>query len=385
MISWLKLSIYFLIGFFYTQSTIFAGELRHPFQGIRNLGMGNVGVASSHDENALIYNPAGLAAVDDMIVSITADIEYNPKGSELVKDIISPDGLGTPENTLKKYAGETVHLRIQPLYESQPVIPLKLVVPFGNLGFGLLHGAERTSDFTIDAGPSTFEVSDRNDKLTSVGFGISLGRGRWLIGASSERYTRCEEDDIYLISDAKIFKGCTEGKGSTYRFGIQKRLTTFPFLRMVSGFAVRNSGGLKFKSDNGTFPIEQKNEFDIGFSITPFNNAIFRNFYEINIKDFTKQNSDESYCLKNKKSLGCNSNRVHIGAEFGFWPFDTSSSAIAIRLGLNQGNQAIGFELNPLIFFKALTLQYAEYTIIKGSRFGEMKEKRKVFQINLGF
>ena len=101
MISWFKLSIYFIIGFFYTQSTIFAGELRHPFQGIRNLGMGNVGVASSHDENALIYNPAGLAAVDDMIVSITADIEYNPKGSELVNDIISPDGLGTPENTIK--------------------------------------------------------------------------------------------------------------------------------------------------------------------------------------------------------------------------------------------------------------------------------------------
>ena len=89
--------------------------------------------------------------------------------------------------------------------------------------------------------------------------------------------------------------------------------------------------------------------------------------------------------MKNKKSLGCNSNRVHIGAEFGFWPFDTSSSAIAIRLGSNQGNQAIGFELNPLIFFKAMTLQYAEYTIIKGSRLGEMKEKRKVFQINLGF
>ena len=141
----------------------------------------------------------------------------------------------------------------------------------------------------------------------------------------------------------------------------------------------------KFKSDNGTFPIEQKNEFDIGFSVTPFNNAIFRNFYEINIKDFTKQNSDESYCLEEKKSSGCNSNRLHIGAEFGFWPFDTSSSAIAIRLGSNQGNQTIGFELNPLIFFKALTLQYAEYTIIKGSRFGEMKEKRKVFQINLGF
>ena len=117
----------------------------------------------------------------------------------------------------------------------------------------------------------------------------------------------------------------------------------------------------------------------------PFDNPFFKNFYEINIKDITKQNTEESYCLKNKKSSGCNSNRLHIGAEFGFWPFNTSSSAIALRFGSNQGNQTFGFELNPLIFFKALTLQYAEYTITKGDTLGEIKEKRKVFQINLGF
>ena len=40
------------------------GELRRPFQGIRNLGMGNTGIALSFDENALFYNPAGLASVD---------------------------------------------------------------------------------------------------------------------------------------------------------------------------------------------------------------------------------------------------------------------------------------------------------------------------------
>ena len=387
MISWLKLSIYFLIGFYYTQSTLFSGELKHPFQGIRNLGMGNVGVASSHDENALIYNPAGLAAVDDMIVSITADIEYNPKGSELVNDIISPDGLGTPENTIKKYAGETIHLRIQPLYENKISIPLKLVVPFGNLAFGLLHSAERTIDISVASPPTTtFDETDRNDKLTSVGFGISFDRGRWLVGMTREQYTRCDLSNNYKsILSASLLDGCSKGTGSTYKFGVQKRLSTFPYLRMTSGFAVRNFGGLKFNSDNGTFPIEQNPEYDIGISFMPFDNAFFKNFYEINIKDITKQNTEESYCLENKKSSGCNSNRLHIGAEFGFWPFNTSSSAIALRFGSNQGNQTFGFELNPLIFFKALTLQYAEYTITKGDTLGEIKEKRKVFQINLGF
>ena len=40
------------------------GEMRRPFQAVRNLGMGNSGIALSFDENALFYNPAGLVGVD---------------------------------------------------------------------------------------------------------------------------------------------------------------------------------------------------------------------------------------------------------------------------------------------------------------------------------
>ena len=39
-------------------------EMRRPFQAVRNLGMGNTGIALSFDENALFYNPAGLVGVD---------------------------------------------------------------------------------------------------------------------------------------------------------------------------------------------------------------------------------------------------------------------------------------------------------------------------------
>ena len=44
------------------------GEMRRPFQAVRNLGMGNAGIALSFDENALFYNPAGLVGVDAIIV-----------------------------------------------------------------------------------------------------------------------------------------------------------------------------------------------------------------------------------------------------------------------------------------------------------------------------
>ena len=63
-----------------------AGELRRPFQGIRNLGMGNVGVAMSHDENALFYNPAGLAAVDTTLVNIPFQAEFSNDAQTLVSE-----------------------------------------------------------------------------------------------------------------------------------------------------------------------------------------------------------------------------------------------------------------------------------------------------------
>ena len=44
------------------------GELRRPVQGVRNLGMGNTGIALSFDENALFYNPAGMASVDSILI-----------------------------------------------------------------------------------------------------------------------------------------------------------------------------------------------------------------------------------------------------------------------------------------------------------------------------
>ena len=162
-------------------------------------------------------------------------------------------------------------------------------------------------------------------------------------------------------------------------------MTTFPGLRMITALSVRNFGGLKFVSDNGSYPVERKPEYDLGISFTPFDGFLFRNIYEINIKDLNSENIEDNYCYTNKNTSGCSAKKIHIGTEFGFWPFDTASSAIAFRFGLSQGQPTMGFELNPLIFFKALTIQYAEYTIDTGEKKGDLLEKRKLIQINLGF
>ncbi len=57
-------------------------ELRRPGQAVRNLGMGNTGVALSADENALYYNPAGLGNVDSLMLNLSFLLEI-PAISEL--------------------------------------------------------------------------------------------------------------------------------------------------------------------------------------------------------------------------------------------------------------------------------------------------------------
>ena len=50
-------------------------ELRRPGQAVRNLGMGNTGVALSADESALYYNPAGLGGVDSLMLNLSILLE----------------------------------------------------------------------------------------------------------------------------------------------------------------------------------------------------------------------------------------------------------------------------------------------------------------------
>ena len=367
-----------------------AGELRRPFQGIRNLGMGNVGVAMSHDENALFYNPAGLAAVDTTLVNIPFQAEFSNDAQTLVSEASGLAGKSTSE-ILTSYLGKEVHLRI--------MFPnLSVVIPFGFMTFGVVGGTETTIDFSV-SNPASIQMDFgmRLDQIYNAGLGFSLARGKWLVGFNVEQYSRCDVP-IATVSQATLLAGgnfgdtvgtCTAAKlrkGTTYGFGFQQRMTSFSTLRLTWGFAARNVGSLKFSRESGeTNPVDQKPEYSLGISSMLFDSFVFRNFYEIDYRDITYDHVEDPYCNANKNSSDCNMKRLHFGTEFGFWPIDSTASAVAIRLGWNQGYVSKGLEWNPFIFFKAATIQYAEYKAETGNAAGDKTELRKVIQFNLGF
>lgn len=365
------------------------GELRRPGQGVRNLGMGNTGIGLSFDENALFYNPAGLASVDSILVGFPFLMEVSDDSVNIIKEVSKLSGDSKNADIVALLMGKRVHFR--------NLIDLNLIMPFGELmTFGAAHGIEWQFDFGV-RNPVAIEIDFgfRHDRINNFGFALPVARGRWLVGAGVETIERC---DIPLttatfgtvLNNSDI--GSSIGKcdlndlkrAQTFNFGFQRRLETASALKMTWGVTANNVGGLKFKrSDNETSPADQNPEYSTGFSWQPSWGPL-RLLYAIDIRDLTMKHADDTDC-QSKKSTDCLWKRLHIGTEIGISPIDSGASTFAIRAGFNQGYFTYGFELNPFIVFRGLNIQYAVYKTETGNQIGDRPDKRKVFQLNFGF
>jgi hypothetical protein len=369
------------------------GELRRPGQGVRNLGMGNAGIALSFDENALFYNPAGLAGVDSILVGFPFLLEISEDSFSIMKEIRELSGDSTTAEIVALLMGKRVHFR--------NLIDLNLIMPFGELmTFGAASGVETQFDLGV-RNPVAIEIDFgfRLDRIQNFGFAMPVLRGRWLLGAGVETIERCDIplttatfgsilNNSNLSSSFGSCKLTDLKRAQTYNLGFQKRLETASALKMTWGMTVSNIGGLKFKrSDNETNPADQNPEYSMGFSWQPSWGPL-RLLYAFDIRDLTMKHADDSYCQSNGltvKATDCLWKRLHIGTEIGIFPIDSGASTFAVRAGFNQGYLTYGFELNPFIFFRALNIQYAIYKTETGSQIGDRPDKRRVLQLNFGF
>jgi len=371
------------------------GELRRPVQGIRNLGMGNTGIALSFDENALFYNPAGLGSVDSILVGFPILVDVSEDSVSIVNEISKLSSSSTTADVVELLMGKRVHFRN--LIDLNVIIPLGLEQQFGDLmTFGAAGGFETQFDLEV-RNPVSIEIDFglRLDRFSNLGFAMPVARGRWLVGAGVENVERC---DIPLTKATfgKILSGSNLSssfgscdinnlkRAQTFNFGFQRRLETASALKMIWGMSAYNVGGLKFKrSDNETNPSDQNLELSTGLSWQPSWGPV-RMLYAIDLRDLTMKHADDTYCQSNK-GTDCIWKRLHIGTEFGFFPIDSGASTFAIRAGFNQGYFTHGFEFNPFIFFRFLNIQYAVYKTETGDKIGDRPDKRKILQINFGF
>ena len=371
------------------------GELRRPFQGVRNLGMGNTGIGLSFDENALFYNPAGLVGVDSILVGFPFLFEVSEDSVSIVNEISKLSGSSTTADVVELLMGKRVHFRN--LIDINVIMPLGLEQQSGDLmTFGAAGGFETQFDLGV-RNPVSIEIEFgfRLDRFSNFGFAMPVARGRWLVGAGVETVERCDIPlktitfgEVLSNTDLSSSTGGCEltnlKRAQTYNFGFQRRLETASAMKMIWGMSAYNVGGLKFKrSDNETNPSDQNLELGTGLSWQPSWGPV-RMLYAIDLRDLTMKHADDTYC-QSKKGTDCIWKRLHIGTEFGFFPIDSGASTFAVRAGFNQGYFTYGFEFNPFIFFRFLNIQYAVYKTETGEKIGDRPDKRRVLQINLGF
>ena len=376
-----------------------AGEIRRQYHSVRALGMGNAALALSYDESALFYNPAGLANVKTFIFQLPIEVVYNSEASKQSSNITS---LITKKKSLADVLsglkGKDIYFRTLLDFDSQfgagGYAPnYALAIPFGdrNSGFTLaaFYGGEQTIRFGVSSAGTQLTTESRRDHSLNLGLGFPLAQGKWLLGVTAQQIERCDKpsDNISVgkvtnLTDA-ICASADLRKGQALHAGIQRRVAMLGGLRITWALTAHNIGTLKFSRKSGeTNPVDVPPEYGFGLSLQPKLGPI-RWLIAADLRDLTKTHPDDTSC-KTNSSYSCWKKRMHLGAELGFFTIDESSSVIAFRYGFNQGYPTKGIELNPLIFSKAINLQYAEYQVETATLYGT-PETRKALRLSMEF
>ena len=414
-------------------------ELRRPGQAVRNLGMGNTGVALSADESALYYNPAGLGSVDSLMLNVSFLLEI-PAISELQET----------QDQLSQGASVTIDLK-----HIRSLNSFSFILPFGDwFTVGAIYSLEYNVDFaiTIDSSGTTANEQTINkiknsnivlglgeDNHLRAGFAVSPGSGQWVWGFQSNSFNRREQpitkltleeisDNIITIAELNSLSdnltaaadnisnpaidfnfidnmtnkiqnvelskfgetleskyACYQSRktASSYSIGFQRRASSASWLRMSIGAVAHNVGHLEFGSSINC-PRNHMPEYDIGFSAQPKFGPV-RFLFAADIRDFTYANANDTYCFENKGSPGCLQKRFNWGWELGFLPIDSGASFVSVRGGVSQNRPTWGAEINPFIFFRFLTIEYAHYTESMGQEAGDQTNARDVIQLRFAF
>ncbi|MGA0190766.1 MAG: hypothetical protein ACO3LW_08135, partial [bacterium] len=204
---WLTMRLLLLIILFFNLSSLLQAqtydttysELRRPGQAVRNLGMGNTGVALSADESALYYNPAGLGGVDSLMLNLNILLEI-PAISELQS---SQDKLSDGASA----SIDLLHIR--------SLNSFSFILPFGDwFTIGAIYSLEYTYDFAVNVDSSgatdavqkvniinnsSIGLGMREDGMLRYGLAVAPGTGQWVLGIQQNTMTRREQPFTSVI------------------------------------------------------------------------------------------------------------------------------------------------------------------------------------------
>ncbi|MBF0440339.1 MAG: hypothetical protein HQK54_00380 [Oligoflexales bacterium] len=356
----------------------FAQDVRWTHYGVRPLAMGNAFVAVSNDYNALFYNPAGIARLDDWYGElINPGIDISLKTKNVIQkvtggdeDYTNLDDTKKMLDVIEKEAGTVHHVGVN--------WTPHLIFPRFGLGIGLDVGSlfvfHRYPSAYIKAGPElifplSFGKNFLEDRL-SVGFNVKYrvkgGVDHEFSIQDIEAFTSSEKDSASTATnnDKTELKDFVQG-GQGYGCDVGILFTPVKTMAPTLGVSITDIGGTPYNvlnvSDSATLgaPKPELPSVNVGMSIKPWQTETM---YLLSAVDMHSINQPFSY-----------SKKLNLGLEWGF------GRIIKIQAGLHQGYLTGGFQFDV----RLLKIRFATYAEEMGAVAGTLQDRRYALQLKV--
>jgi hypothetical protein len=327
------------------------------------LGRGNTGVAHADDEEAIFYNPAGLAAgkgIYKKTILASPHVELSQATRDLARQLSAEDSDAV--DTVRDHVGKPNHVGFSNFTGLILRRAALGVVATGNVDvlafkspeFGGLEVVEAAADQTVGATFSLAEGFFDNGMLLGV-TAKYLARGRGYASASA-----AEANDLKdKLSNRNDFLAAGEGGGAD--FGVQfrgggKASPSF-------GVTVNDIGDTKVTpTDPTTLDLDIKQTINAGVSIEPGTK-------------FSKLKLLADYRDIASRTITNPRKKLHLGGELSVLDM------VGMTGGLNQGDPTAGHYFDIYL----VRVDLGMYTEEVGDRVGTRPDTRYFLKAKVGF
>ena len=343
----------------------------------RPAGMAEAFTAVADDQNALYYNPAGLAKLGpwgyDYIEIISPTVAFTDYDYAAVKDIEDMASLGLSNltkdvATFQKFRAVLAKLRGNPYYLRFGINPFFIKK---NFGFATYINNETT--VSVHDGNTLARIEDVVDGDVRFGYAHSFMGEKLSVGAAAGYRIRGNVDFNMRIDEIQKYTGTdseeTLKKQLKTGWGIPVDLgmlfTPIELWSPTFGLSVLNAGDTKFylpdftKEYSKAKPSALQQSVNMGLSITPrFGKKLFARA----AMDFKDVNLPRPA-----------SEKFRLGFEGGF------ERLLTVQTGMANNALSWGMETKLLI----LNLRYASYVEERGYASGQKPERRHIINVRI--
>lgn len=356
---------------------VYPANQSNHFVNPRPAGMGEAFTAVADDQNALYYNPAGLAKLGswgyDYIEVMSPQVtvtNYDWKAFKNFEDMskLQLSTLTSNATTFEQFRSVLKKVRNDPYYARVGFNPFFIKK---NFGFGVYTNNELS--LSLHDGNTMARIEDVLDADTRFGYARNFMGDKLAIGATAgyrlrggvDMNVRIDEISNYTGSQnvENLKKQLKTGWGIPVDFGVM--FTPVETWSPTMALAVQNVGDTKFYEPSFTRqfskgrPDALKQAVNLGMSVTPrFGKKLFARA----AMDFRDVNLPRPA-----------SEKFRLGVEGGW------ERLMTLQAGFANNGISLGMETKLYI----LNLRYATYVVERGYASGQKPERRHMFNVRI--